>query len=250
MAVPLKYLSKFWRSLEIPFINCKVKISLSWNENYFLTSLVGNTTFTITDAKLYVPVVTLSIEDNAKLMKLLNEGFKRFVYWNKYKVIPNKTYNQNSYIRKLLDASFQGVKRLFVLAYDNTGDNPLTADPHKKYCLPKKKINDYNIEIDGRNFYDQPINDSVKQYDGIRKILTGQGDDYTTGCLLDFAYLKKNYRLIAADLSKQKALDADPRVILQIIFTGTASENIVAYYILEQSRETIIQFSKGTTNVL
>ena len=250
MAVPLKYLSKFWRSLEIPFINCKVKISLSWNENYFLTSLVGNTTFTITDAKLYVPVVTLSIEDNAKLMKLLNEGFKRFVYWNKYKVIPNKTYNQNSYIRKLLDASFQGVKRLFVLAYDNTGDNPVTADSHKRYFLPRKKINNYNIEIDGRNFYDQPINDSIKQYDEVRKVSTGQGDDYTTGCLLDFAYFEKNYRLIAADLSKQKALDADPRVILQIIFTGTASENIVAYYILEQSRETIIQFSKGTTNVL
>ena len=215
-----------------------------------MTSLVGNTTFTITDAKLYVPVVTLSIKDNAKLIDLLNEGFKRSVYWNKYKVIPNKTYNQNNYIRELLDAILQGVKRLFVLAYDNTGDNPVTADSHKRYFLPRKKINNYNIEIDGRNFYDQPINDSVKQYDGIRKILTGQGDEYTTGCLLDFAYLKKNYRLIAADLSKQKALDADPRVIQQIIFTGTASENIVVYYILEQSRETILQFSKGTTNVL
>ena len=183
-------------------------------------------------------------------MNLLNEKFKRSVYWNKYKVIPNKTYNQNNYIRELLDASLQGVKRLFVLAYDNTGDNPVTADSHKRYFLPRKKINNYNIEIDGRNFYDQPINDSIKQYDEVRKVSTGQGDDYTTGCLLDFAYFEKNYRLIAADLSKQKALDADPRVILQIIFTGTASENIVAYYILEQSRETIIQFSKGTTNVL
>ena len=124
--------------------------------------MAGNTTFTITDAKLYVPVVTLSIEDNAKLMKLLNEGFKRFVYWNKYKVIPNKTYNQNSYIRKLLDASFQGVKRLFVLAYDNTGDNPVTADSHKKYFLARKKINNYNIEIDGKKFYDQHRRDKAK----------------------------------------------------------------------------------------
>ena len=197
--------------------------------------MAGNTTFTITDAKLYVPVVTLSIEDNAKFMKLLNEGFKKSVYWNKYKVIPNKTYNENNYKRKLLDASFQGVKRLFVLAYDNTGGNPVTADSRKKYFLPRKKINNYNIEIDGRNFYDQPINDSVKQYDEIRKISTGKGDDYATGCLLDFAYFKKNYRLIAADLSKQKALDADPRVIQQIIFIGTTSENIVVYYILEQS---------------
>ena len=88
------------------------------------------------------------------------------------------------------------------------------------------KIENHNIEIDGRNFYDQPINDSVKQYDEIRKISTGQGDYYTTGCLLDFACFEKNYRLIVADLSKQKALDADSRAIQQIIFTGniTAAE--------------------------
>ena len=124
--------------------------------------MAGNTTFTITDAKLYVPVVTLSIEDNAKLMKLLNEGFKRSVYWSKYKVVPNKTYNQNNYIRELLDASFQGVKRLFVLAYDNTGDNPVTADSHKKDFLARKKINNYNIEIDGKKFYDQHRRDKAK----------------------------------------------------------------------------------------
>ena len=76
----------------------------------------------------------------------------------------------------------------------------------KKYFLPRVKIENYNIEIDGKSFYDQPINDSIKQYDEIRKISTGQGDDYTTGCLLDFAYFEKNYRLIAVDLSKQKAL--------------------------------------------
>ena len=120
----------------------------------------------------------------------------------------------------------------------------------QKIFLPRIKIENYNIEIDGRNFYDQPINDLIKQYDEVRKISTGQGDDYTTGCLLDFAYFKKNYRLITADLSKQKVLDADPRVIQQIIFTGKAIQNIVVYYILEQSKETILKFSKGTTNVL
>ena len=93
IAVPLKYLSNFWRSLEIPLINWKVEFSLVWNENCILTSLDGNTAFTITDAKLYVPVVILSIENNSKLTKLLNDGFKRSVYWNKYKVIPNKIYN-------------------------------------------------------------------------------------------------------------------------------------------------------------
>ena len=98
------------------------------------------------------------------------------------------------------------------------GANVTNENSYRKYFLPRLKIKNYNIEIDGRNFYDQPINDSIKQYDEIRKISTGQDDDYTTGCLLDFAYFEKNYRLIAADLSKQKALD--PKAIQQIIFTG------------------------------
>ena len=90
----------------------------------------------------------------------------------------------------------------------------------------------------------------IKQYDEVRKVSTGQGDDYTTGCLLDFAYFEKNYRLIAADLSKQKALDADSRAIQQIIFTGKANAGAMIYYILEQSKETNLQFSKETAEVL
>ena len=208
IAVPLKYLSNFWRSLEMPLINCKVELSLKWYERCLLTAAT-TATFEITDAKLYVPIVTLSVEDNAKLSKLLSEGFKRPIYWNEYKVTPNKIVeiaaaNDEKYIRELLDSSCQGVKRLFVLAYDNTaGNNQVSVDSYKKYFLPRVKIENYNIEIDGRNFYDQPINDSIKQYDEIRKISTGQGDDYTTGCLLDFAYFEKNYRLVAADLSKK-----------------------------------------------
>ena len=99
---------------------------------------------------------------------------------------------------------------MFVLAYYNAeGNNQVSINSSKKYFLPRVKIENYNIEIDVRNFYDQSTNDSIKQYDEVRKISTGQGDDYTTGCLLDFAYLKKKNRLIAAHLSKQKALDAD-----------------------------------------
>ena len=94
----------------------------------------------------------------------------------------------------------------------------------------------------------------LKKYNEISKVLTGQGDDYTTGCLLDFSYFEKNYRLIAVDLSKQKALDADSRAIQQIIFTGKikateANTRVIIYYILEQSKETILEFSKGTTKV-
>ena len=232
-------------------INCKVELSLSWDPNCVLSNLVGASTFTITDAKLYVPIVTLSIEDNSKLSKLLSEGFKRPVCWNKYKIIPIKTYNENHCIRKLLDASYQGVERLLVLAYtDRGGTNRVTADSLRRYFLPRVKIENYNIEIDGKKFYDQPINDLIKQYDEVRKVSTGQGDDYTTGCLLDFAYFKNNYRLVAADLSKQKALGADSRAIQQIIFTGRANAGAMIYYILQQSKETTLQFSKGTTKVL
>ena len=92
----------------------------------------------------------------------------------------------------MFDSSYQGVKRLFVLAYNNTADdNQVSINSFKKYFLPRVKTENYNIEIDGKNFYDQPINDSIKQYEEIRKISTGQGNDYTTGCLLDFAYFEK-----------------------------------------------------------
>ena len=260
IAVPLKYLSNFWRSLEMPLINCKIELSLNWIERCLLTT-ANTAIFKITDAKLYVPIVTLSAEDNVKLLKLLSEGFKRTVYWNKYKVTDNKIVeiannNEEKYIRELLDSSWQGVRRLFVLAYNNKeGDNKVSADSYRKYFLPRVKIENYNIEIDRRNVYDQPINDSTKQYDKIRKLSIGKIDDYTTGSLLDFTYFEKNDRLIAADLSKQKALDADSRAIQQIIFTGkikatVANTRVIIYYILEQSKETILEFAKGTAKVL
>ena len=103
------------------------------------------------------------------MSKPLNKGFKRLIYWNEYKVTPNKiveiaAVNEEKYIRELLDSSCQGVKRLFVLAYDNTANNnQVSADSCKKYFLPRVKIENYNIETDGRNFYDQPINDPIKQ---------------------------------------------------------------------------------------
>ena len=152
----------------MPLINCKVELSLKWYERCLLTAAT-TANFGITDAKCYVPILTLSIEDNSKLTKLLNEGFKRPIYWNEYKVIPNKTaelatVNDVKYIRELLDSSWQGVKRLFVLAYNNTaGNDQVSVDSYKKYFLPRVKMDNCNIEIDGRNFFDQPINDSIKQ---------------------------------------------------------------------------------------
>ena len=111
------------------------------------------------------------------------------------------------FITELLDSSCQGVKRLFALANNNTeGNNQVSIDSFRKYFLPRVKIENYNIEIDGKNFHDQSVSHLIKQYDEIRKTSAGQGNDYTTSCLLYFAYFEKIYRLTAVDLSKQKAL--------------------------------------------
>ena len=106
--------------------------------------------------------------------------------------------------------------------------------------------------IDGRNFFDQPINSMNKTYENIRKIATGQGDDYTTGCLLDYTYFKKYYKMIAVDLSKQQALDADPKAIQQINFTANLDRagNTTMFFIIEEAKETVLDFSQGTVKVL
>ena len=119
IVAPIKYLSNFWRSLEIPLINCKVELSLRRYEKCILSYVAADPTFKIADAKLYVPIVTLKTGDNAKLSDLLTEGFKRSVYWNKYKVIPEKIciYAANENIRILINPSWQVIDRLFVLAY-------------------------------------------------------------------------------------------------------------------------------------
>ena len=168
IAVPLKYLSDFWRSLEVPLINCKVKLSLTWHKNCILSSVADDSTFATADTKLYVPIVTLKTEDNTKLLKLLSKGFKRPIYWNEYKVTPNKNYDANVYIRERLDASIQGVGKLFVVTYGKENDDA-TENSYRKYFLSRMKIKHCNIEIDGRNFYNQSINDSVKQYNKIKK---------------------------------------------------------------------------------
>ena len=140
----------------MPLINFKVELPLNWIEKSLLT--VANTAILkIGDAKLYVPIVTLSAESNVKLSKL-SEEFKRTAYWNEYKVIDNipvhiANNNEKKYIRQMLDSSYQGVKRLFVLAYNNEeGDNKVSIDSYKKYFLPRVKIEHYNIKIDRKNF--------------------------------------------------------------------------------------------------
>ena len=106
--------------------------------------------------------------------------------------------------------------------------------------------------FDGKIFFDQPVNSDLKTYENIRKVATGQGDDYTTGCLLDYTYFKKYYKMIAIDLSKQQALDADPRAIQQINFTANLDRagNTTMFFIIEEAKETVLDFSQGTVKVL
>ena len=185
--VPLKYLSNFWRTLEMPLINYEVNLILKWSSTCGITYSNGAGVFAITDTKLYVPVVTLLTQEDTKL----KSGFKRAINWNKYLSKP-ELLAQNPNLNHLIEPSFQGVHRLFVLAFEN--DNHKTI--HDRYYLPNVEIKDYNIMINGENFFDQPIKNNKVTYENIRKIATGQGDDYTTGCLLDYTYFTNTYKMI------------------------------------------------------
>ena len=231
----------------MPLINCEVNLILTWFKACVITNSTGAGKFAITETKVYVPVVTLSTEDKSKLLQQLKSGFKRTINWNKYESNV-KTFAQDRYLNHLINPSFQGVNRLFVLSFENENDRT----SHSTYYLPKVEIKDYNVMIDGRNFFDQPINSMTKTYENIRKIATGQGDDYTTGCLLDYPYFKNHYKMIAIDLSKQQALDDDLRAIQQINFTANLDRagNTTMFFIIEEAKETVLNFAQGTVEAL
>ena len=149
-------------------INCEVELMLTWSPTWVISSANGETKFKITETKLYVPVVTLSTQDNAKLLQQLKSGFKRKIDWNESESDP-KTFAQNKYLNHLINSSFQGVNRFFVLSFENENGRK----SHSAYCLPKVEIKDYNVMIDGRIFLYQPINSMIKTYENIRKISTG-----------------------------------------------------------------------------
>ena len=228
----------------MPLINCDVNLILS---TCVITDSTGAGTFEIRDAKHYVPVVTLSTQDNAKLLQQLKSGFKRTINGNKYLSKP-ELLRQDPNLNHLLEPSFKGVNRLFILAFEN--DTQRT--PHSSYYLPNIELKNYNIMINGENVFDQPAKDNKVTFENIRKIATGQGDDFTTGCLLGYPYVKGSYKMIAVDLSKQQALVADSRTNQQINFTANLDRagNTRIYFILEETKETRLDFSRGTVKVL
>ena len=229
VVVPLKYLSSFFRSLEMSLINCKIKLNLTWKKECVLSTGAAEAVFIINDTKLYVPVVTLSKEDNKDFIEQQNKGFPRSIYWNEYKTQEvNEDADANVFKYINLDPSFQGVNRLFVMSYNRVDDQP-TKNGQRKYYLPRISLNKYNVIIYGRNFYDNKIESDIEKYRELKKVMIGKGEDYTTGSLLDYNYFDKHFKLVAVDLSKQKELDADPRAIQQIGFEYMLRTNSTIY---------------------
>ena len=182
----------------MPLINCKVELKLRWSKHCVLSVARtdkgnnddNNIIFTIKDTKLYVPALTLLTKDKQKSTKLLSKGFERSVYWNEYKTESDNKITTNKF-RFVLKSNFVGVNRLLVLAYSNE-DATSKRFKAKRYYLPKGIIDNYNVIINGKKFYEPPIDSDIKRYEEIRKLTIGQGEDYTTGCLLDYEYIKKH----------------------------------------------------------
>ena len=204
-AVPLKHLSNFWRHLNVLLINCEVELILTWfkncvlidkstrEANYGANPVVyeidnpENATFKITDTKLYVPVVTLSKEDDIKLLEQLKSGFKKTIKWNKYRsqmTIQPKNNNLNY----LIDPTFMNVNRLFVLSFPRK-NNTESRYSFSNYYVPKVKINDFNVLIDGKSFFDLSVKNEEEAYEKI--IEMSNNNYYTTSNLLDYAYYQR-----------------------------------------------------------
>ena len=247
LAIPLKYLGNFWRALNIPLISCEVFLELKWNKNCVITSLERRqvdagppvvrdnaptgATLSITDCKLYVPVVTLSKDDEIKLLTNLKSGFKREITWNKYRSqVTTDAINNNLNI--LVDPTFTNVNRLFVLAYRTDDDR----QSFSQFYLPRVMVKDFNVIIDKLAFFDLPIKTEEEAYEKIIDI--SRNNEYTTGNLLDYDYFKKYHKLIAIDLSKQQVLQENEDLIQQINFIGRL-ENAANVFIIIEKKKTL-----------
>ena len=238
----------------MPLINGKIKLNLTWKKECVLSTDDAVIFYVIQYLLLMTQKCTFQLSLCQKMIiKILLSNkikdFQRSIYWNEYKtkeINENAEANVFKYIN--LDSSFQGVNRLFVMAYNRATGQP-TRNGQQKYYLPRIDLEKYNVIIDGRNFYDNPIESDIEKYRELKKVMIGKREDYTTGSLLDFNYFDKHYKLVAVDLSKQKELDADPRAIQQIEFKYMLGTNSTIYCVIEKSKENILEFYKGTVKV-
>ena len=241
----------------MPLISCEISLELKWNKNCIITSLQGikidadppalNATPTgaslaINNCKLYIPVVTLSKDDEIKLLTNLKSGFTREIEWNKYRSqMTTEAINNNLNI--LIDPTFTNVNRLFVLAYQTADDR----QSFSQFYLRKVMIKDYNAIIDKLAFFDLPIKTEEEAYEKIIDI--SRNNEYTTGNLLDYDYFKK-YKLITIDLSKQQVLQENEDLIQQINFIGRLTEAANVFTIVKKKEHTILEFCQNFANVL
>ena len=259
IAIPLKYLGNFWRALNMPLISCEVSLELKWNKNCTITSLKERqidagppvlrdgaptgANLAINDCKLYKPVVSLSKDDEIKLLTNLKSGFMREIEWNKYRSqMSTEAINNNLNI--LIDPTFTNVNRLFVLACQTADDR----QSFSQFYLPKVMVKDYNVIIDKLAFFDLPIKTEEEAYEKIIDI--SRNNEYTTGNFLDYDYFKNYYKLIAIDLSKQKVLQENEDLIQQINFIGRLEEAANVFIIIEKKEHTILEFLQNFANVL
>ena len=256
--IPLKHLSNFWRALNIPPINCEVELILTWSKNCVLADMTvkaaqgGNPEivaptgleFQIADTKLYVTVVTLSKENDIKLLEHVKSGFKRTIKWNQYRS-QMTVQPQNNNLNYLIGSTFTNANRLFVLSFvrTNEADN---RDSPSHYYLPNVEMKDFNVLIDGKSFFDLTVKNKEEAYENF--IEMSNNNDCTTANLLDFAYFKENYRLIAIDLSKQTKLK-DPQ---QISFIGKLlnTRGATMFFIIEKSEETTFIFLQNSVTII
>ena len=206
-------------------------------------------TFKLTDTKLYVPVVTLSKENEIKLLEKLKSGFKRIINWKKYRS-KMSVHSNNNNLNYLIDPTFTNVNILFVLSFQRIEEDDIKKDcrePFSHYYVRKVQIKDFNVLIDGKSFFDLPIKNEEEAYEKI--IDMSNNNDCMTGNLLDFAYYKENYKLIAIGLSKQTKIK-DPQ---QINFIGKLEEQnngITMLFFIEKSEETTFEFLQNSVNIL
>ena len=161
----------------MPLINCKIKLNLTWKKECELSTLdddagnpENNAVFITNDTKMYVPIVTLSKEDNKDFIEQQNKGFQRSIYWNEYKTKgQDKDADANNFKYIILDPSLQGVNRLFVMAYSRADNNQPTKNGQRKYYLPRIDLEKYDFIIDGRNFYDNPIESDTEKYRELKR---------------------------------------------------------------------------------
>ena len=262
LAIPLKYLGNFWEALNIPLISCEISLELKWDKNCVITSLEQRAIaganppardnaptgaiLAITNCKLYVPVVTLSKDDEIKLLTNLKSGFKREIIWNKYRSqMTTEAINNNLNI--LVDPTFTNVNRLFVLSYA-IDDNNCNRQLYSQFYLPRVMVKDYNVNIDKLAVFDLPIKTEEQAYEKIIDI--SRNNEYTTGNLLDYDYFKKHYKLIAIDLSKQQVLQENVDLIQQINFVARLENAANVFIIIEKKENTILGFSQNFANVI